>query len=140
MNEIRELVLAEAKRGDSASFDVEITKELVAQFVALSGDRNPLHTDEAYAATTSFERTIPHGMIAGCLFSRLVGEYLPGRYAAYLSQSLLFRKPLPWGVVRVSGTIIDVSLATQTIKLSTEVSDDAGVVLVDGEARVRLLR
>ena len=56
---------AEIKIGDRAAFKVIVSKNMVDQFAAFSGDTNPLHMDEEYAATTSFKRRVAHGMIGG---------------------------------------------------------------------------
>lgn len=126
--------------GDTASFTVELSPELIDQFAALSGDFNPLHTDNVYAASTRFGGRIPHGMIAGMLFSRLVGMELPGRNCLYLSQTLLFKKPLPSrGNIVVRGEITNISEAARTAKLRTTVHDEASVILVEGEAVTRIL-
>ena len=125
--------------GTSESFTVDLSPSLVDAFAELSGDRNPLHVDAAFAAHTTFGERVPHGMIAGMLFSRLIGMYLPGRDALYLSQTLEFAHPLPLtGTVRVTGSIRERSEATRTVRIQTSVSDGTNL-LVRGEALVRLL-
>lgn len=128
--------------GDTAEFEVAMSLELIDTFALFSGDHNPLHTDDAYGATTRFGRRIPHGMIAGALFSRLIGMELPGRFAVYLSQTLSFRRPFPLsGTVIVRGEIIHISSGTRTITLRTEVAQkETKLLLVDGEALVHLDR
>jgi acyl dehydratase len=80
-------------------------------------------------------------MIAGALFSRLVGMYLPGTYSLYLSQTLAFRKPIRVGVtVGVTGTVVRKTAALNVLILHTELRDKkTGDVLTDGEATVRVL-
>src|SRR5262245_60653032 len=98
---------SEVNVGERAEFEILIDETLVDAFAALSGDTNPLHTDDAYATGTPFGRRLPHGMLAGALFSRFVGVHLPGRYSLYLSQTLLFKKPLSFGTtIIVSGEIV----------------------------------
>jgi acyl dehydratase len=124
--------------GDEASFETTITAETVSAFATLSGDYNPLHVDSAFGAQSSFGHTIPHGMIGGAFFSRLVGMELPGKHALYLSQILRFAKPLPLGTVIVKGVVTKKTDAAQTITLDTTISDSGGEVLVRGEALVRI--
>lgn len=60
----------------------------------LTGDRNPLHMDSEYAATTRFGERIAHGMLVASYFSALVGMYLPGRRTLLPSQEVKFVKPV----------------------------------------------
>ena len=64
----------------------------VEAFAAVSGDDNPLHLDEAYAATTPFKRRIAHGMLTGAYISAVLGTRLPGPGSVYVSQNLRFRQ------------------------------------------------
>src|SRR4030095_7327760 len=133
---------AEVSVGQRAQFETSIDDATVAAFAALSGDTNPLHTDEAYAMRAGFGRRVPHGMIGGALFSRFVGMHLPGRYSLYLSQSLLFKKPLPLdSTLVVSGEIVQKIEAARAIRMTTKITDKAsGATLIDGEAMVQLLQ
>lgn len=132
----------EINLGDEAHFEQLIDREMVASFAAISGDYNPLHMDDVYASETPFEGRIAHGMIAGALFSRLVGMHLPGLYALYLSQSLNFKKPMSIGLkTAVRGEVIAKNEAFKTITLKTELKDsESGELLVSGEALVKLLK
>lgn len=128
--------------GEKAQFEILITPGLIVAFAELSEDRNPLHTDETFARSTPFGHTIAHGMIGGALFSRLVGMYMPGRYALYMSQTLKFNKPIfPGTDVLVSGEIVQKVDAFKVLKIHTTISDKAtGELLTDGEAAVGVLR
>jgi len=128
--------------GQKASFEASITEQLVSDFAQLSGDHSPLHVDPDYAKTTTFGRPVAHGMIAGALFSRLVGMELPGKYCVYLSQQLTFHLPMFAGdEVIVSGSITHMSDAVRTLMITTEVRNkQSGELLVDGRALVRVLQ
>jgi acyl dehydratase len=132
---------AEIKLGDTAEFEVAITLKLIDQFAALSGDTNPLHMDNTYAAETSFGGRIAHGMLGASFFSRLIGMHLPGKYAVYLSQQLFFRQPIrPDAAVIVRGTVSQIIVAQQSLKITTQVIEKAtGQCLIDGEALVKVL-
>lgn len=139
--EPKERHFADINVGDTASFDVEITPQLVADFAKVSGDYSPLHTDEAYGKTTPFGTHIPHGMIAGALFSRLMGMELPGKYSMCMSQSMMFHHPLPLsGVVYVRGEVAQKVDSMHAIRLATTVTDTSNAVLVRGEAFVKVLK
>lgn len=131
----------EIKVGQRAEFEVAISEKLIADFALLSGDKNPLHIDSSYAATTPFGRPVAHGMIAGMLFSRLVGMELPGGHSIYLSQHLAFHHPIYAGdTVVVSGVVKSKTDSYNTVALDMEVRTKSPDELkISGRALVRVL-
>lgn len=126
--------------GDEASFERVFDAELVNTFAQISGDRNPLHMDEAFAAQSSFGGRIVHGMLMGAQFSRIVGMYLPGRDCLYLSQDLKFRQPLLVGeTALIRGVVTNKVDAFQMLELEMTVERNDGTVLVEGTARVKVM-
>ena len=109
-------------------------------FAAVSGDRNPVHLDEAYAAATQFKGRIAHGMLSAAYISAVLGMDLPGPGAIYLSQSLTFKRPVRIGdtvLTRATVTAIDEAKARATLKTECIVG---GKTVVDGEATVMVPR
>src|SRR2546421_226130 len=80
--------------GETASQSLTITDDVIVRFGDLVGDYNPVHFDDAFAATTRFGARIAHGMIAAGLISAVLGNRLPGSGTVYLSQSLQFTAPV----------------------------------------------
>nr|CCC91908.1 putative maoC-like dehydratase [Trypanosoma congolense IL3000] len=80
--------------GDSASMRRVISPDDVKVFGPLVGDANPIHVDEAAAKAAGFQSPVVHGMLAGSLFSGLLGSELPGPQSVYMSQTLRFVAPL----------------------------------------------
>ncbi|GAB4396031.1 MAG: MaoC family dehydratase [Microscillaceae bacterium] len=66
----------------------------VEQFAQISGDHNPVHLDEAYAAQTPFKRRIIHGFLTGSVFSKVFGTLFPGEGTIYLRQDMEFARPM----------------------------------------------
>ena len=87
----------ELEVGMEASYSKTITNEDVLAFAELSGDTNPVHLDDAYAAGTMFKGRIAHGFLTASLISTVLGTKLPGPGCIYLSQSLKFRAPVRIG-------------------------------------------
>ena len=79
--------------GFKASETVKITDKMVRQFAEMSGDFNPIHMDDAYAASTRFKKRIAHGMILGAMVSRFLNEKI-GSGGIYLAQTLKFKNPV----------------------------------------------
>ena len=78
MNEYRweELAL-----GLKHEFEATFTEEMARSFAEISGDVNPLHVDRDYAVSAGFSGLVLFGMMTSSLYSKLVGVYLPGKYA-----------------------------------------------------------
>src|SRR5437899_11087545 len=69
----------------------------VVGFAQLTGDRNPIHLSEHFAAKTSFGRRIAHGLYTASLISAVLGTRLPGPGAVDISQTLNFPAPVKIG-------------------------------------------
>ncbi len=104
--EPRILEAADLAVGLKFAFERQITVEDVEAFANLSGDHNPLHTDESYAARTNYGRRIVHGAFQVGLASTMVGMYLPGRNVVVGSMRSQFPRPLPFpSTVTVQGEV-----------------------------------
>lgn len=113
-----------------------VTAADIDDFAKVTGDENPVHLDEVYAAQTRFGGRIAHGMLVAGFISAVLGNDLPGPGAIYLSQTLKFRRPVRIGdevAARVEVTEIDAARARVSLKTVCEV---AGELVVDGEAVV----
>ncbi|MGD9867061.1 MAG: MaoC family dehydratase [Hyphomicrobiales bacterium] len=74
-----------------------ITADDIQLFADLSGDDNPVHLSEDFAARTMFGQRIAHGILTASLLSTIIGTKLPGPGCIYVSQSLNFRAPVMIG-------------------------------------------
>jgi 3-hydroxybutyryl-CoA dehydratase len=113
-----------------------VTEADILAFAAASGDMNPVHFDEEYAATTRFGTRIAHGMLTGAHISALIGMRLPGPGSVYVSQNLNFRRPVKIGdsvTTSVEITAIDHAKGFVTLATTCMVS---GKAVVTGEAVV----
>lgn len=83
--------------GMEASHTKKITAGDIQAFADLSGDDNPVHLSEDFAAKTMFRQRIAHGILTASLLSTIIGTKLPGPGCIYVSQSLNFRAPVMIG-------------------------------------------
>jgi acyl dehydratase len=125
------------KIGDTAARSKVITDADIHSFADLSGDKNPLHVDEEFAATTRFGRRIAHGMLSASLISAVLANDLPGQGSIYLGQKLQFVSPVFIGdeiTARVTVTAIreDKPIAT----LETICTNQRNEIVIKGEATV----
>src|ERR1035437_6490039 len=65
----------------------------VVGFAEVTGDRNPIHLSEHFAAKTPFGTRIAHGLYTASLISAVLGTRLPAPGAIYFSQPLNSRAP-----------------------------------------------
>jgi len=129
----------EIKIGSKFGFKKMITQKDVLNFAELTGDYNPLHIDNDYARHTDFKGTIVHGMLAGSLFSTLVGMYCPGEKNLYLTQSLNFKKPLrPESEIIVEGEILDKIDSLKIVVIKTKIITGQEII-IEGEAKVKII-
>lgn len=123
--------------GDKASRTTAITDEMIRAFAGLTGDTNPVHLDDAYAAGTRFGRRIAHGMIAAGLISATLANDLPGSGTVYLSQTLQFKAPVyPGDRITTTVEVKSVRLDKPIVTLGTVCKNQNDKVVLEGEAVV----
>lgn len=133
-------ILEELSPGMSAELKVEITEERILRFAEASGDFNPLHVDEDYAAASPYRGRVAHGLLSASFVSAVVGTILPGPGAIYLGQTLNFHKPVRIGdlvTARVTVSTIDPGSARVTLRTECLVDDEP---VLEGEATIRVPR
>jgi 3-hydroxybutyryl-CoA dehydratase len=123
--------------GQSAKIQVKVTDAMVRAFAELSGDKNPIHLDDAFAAQSRFKKRIAHGMITGALISRALATELPGPGAIYLSQSLKFTAPVFVDEeISINLTISGIREDKNILTLETIAQKLTGETVAKGEATV----
>lgn len=123
--------------GDKATRKQTITDEMIRTFAELSGDFNPVHLDDDYAASTRFGRRIAHGMIAAGLISAALANDLPGPGTVYLSQTLNFKAPVyPGDTITATIEVKALHASKPIATLATTCANQDGVVALEGEAVV----
>ena len=137
INTINELKYDDIFIGQQESFSINITESMVEKFSNLSGDLNPLHMDNKFAESSSFNKRIVHGMLLASFFSQLIGMKLPGKNALYFSQTLNFRSPCYIDdEIEIVGKVTEKSDSTQIITVSTSIFNKSKTCLIDGIAKI----
>ena len=108
-------------------FDATFSAEQATAFAALSGDINPLHVDKAYAIGAGFSGPVLFGMLTSSLYSRLVGVYLPGKFALLQGIRIDFSSPCYVGDhLHVVGEIEFLSRAYRRLEIKATIRKDDG--------------
>jgi 3-hydroxybutyryl-CoA dehydratase len=109
-------------------------------FAAVSGDTNPIHISDSFAARSKFGQRIAHGMFTASLVSAVIGTKLPGPGAIYLSQTIQFLAPVRIGdVVTANVEVVELIPDRRRARLFCECICDGRAVL-EGEAWVAVDR
>src|SRR6202163_4611951 len=138
MLSLRILYFEDLTVGLTESFSKTVSSSDVVGFAEVTGDRNPIHLSEHFAARTTFGTRIAHGLYTASLISALLGTRLPGPGAVYISQTLNFRAPVRIGdTVLVTVTVAELIPQKSRARLSCVCAVDGEVVL-DGEALVKV--
>jgi acyl dehydratase len=121
--------------GQVFSLKFNFTQDNVVAFAQVTGDNNPVHLDENYAAGTIFKKPIVHGMLGASLFSKVFGTMFPGEGTIYLNQSLNFLKPMYVNqnyeaIFEVKEIISEKNRAV----ITTTIKNEEGKALISGEA------
>ncbi len=128
------------KVGDSVQLTRTFGDAEIEKFAELTGDRNPLHMDEAFAAHTRFKRRIAQGILSASLISTCIGMHLPGAGAIYLDQTLRFIKPVYVGdTVTLTATVSHIRQDKPILTLSTIWTNQLSQRVIEGEAHVLLM-
>jgi 3-hydroxybutyryl-CoA dehydratase len=135
---LRTLSFEDLSVGMTETLSKTVASSDVVGFAEVTGDRNPIHLSEHFAAKTPFGTRIAHGLYTASLISAVLGTRLPGPGAIYISQTLNFRAPVKIGdTVEVNVTVAELIASKFRARLVCNCTVDGEIVL-DGEAWVKV--
>lgn len=126
--------------GSRAEFTKAVSDDDIAKFAEATGDNQPLHLDDAYAAKTRFKKRLAHGMLSAGFISAALGTKLaPNATVIYLSQSLRFQRPaFPGDTITARLEVTAVDPEKRFVTCKTECVNQDGQTVLSGEAQVLL--
>lgn len=123
--------------GDKASFSKTITETDVYQYAGITGDFNPAHVDQIYAAASIFQERVAHGMLTAGLISTVLGTRLPGPGTIYLSQELKFVKPVKFNdTITAEVEVVEKASAKNKLKVATRCINQKNELVLTGQAEL----
>ena len=142
---MNEYTFDEIEVGMTASFKKIITKEMEDSFRTITGDENPLHKDDDFAAEVSggsFKGHAAFGMMTASLYSTVAGMYLPGRYSLIHSfDEISFMKPVFVGdELTVDAEVIDKDEALKMIRLKIVIKNQDNKKVSRAKMKVLVMR
>jgi len=134
----RTLYFDDLSLGMTETYRKEVKSSDVIGFAEITGDRNPIHLSEHFAAKTPFGSRIAHGLYTAGLISAVIGTRLPGPGAIYLSQTLNFKAPVRIGdTVEASVEVAELNPQGRRARLICRCTVGSTLVL-EGEALVKV--
>jgi 3-hydroxybutyryl-CoA dehydratase len=126
------------KVGDRSEGSFTVTPEEMVAFAALTGDRNPVHFDVAYACERGLEAPVVFGALLVAKAACIVGMELPGRDCLEVSIAMTFHKPLYVGrAANIEAVVTEVSEATGLASLEFKITAEK-TTIARGKAEVLL--
>jgi acyl dehydratase len=123
--------------GATATLSRTFTSDDVESFARISGDRNPLHFDVAFAARTRVERLVVQGGLTTGLFNALVAMQLPGPGSVFLHQEWDYPAPVYIGdTVTATAEVIDARADKPITRLRCVARRQDGTEVLRGECLV----
>jgi 3-hydroxybutyryl-CoA dehydratase len=124
------------KPGMSESYTRTVSESDIQKFGEVSGDMNPAHFDEAYAATTPFKTRIAHGVLSASYISTVLGMKMPGPGTIFMQLLTRFKAP-----VKIGETVVTTCTVREMVPEKRRVTFDCvckvgDAVVVEGEALV----
>jgi len=117
--------------------EFEVSDAKIRAFADMTGDNNPVHLDDAFAAGTRFQKRIAHGMLVASFISKVLGRDFPGDGTIYLSQQVRFRRPVfPGQTVTVEVEVLERKEEKRRLLLRTDVINPDGETVIVGQAEV----
>jgi 3-hydroxybutyryl-CoA dehydratase len=126
--------------GDKATFTKTVSQDDIVAFANVTGDDQPLHLDDGFAAKTRFGKRIAHGMLSAGFISAVLGTKLaPKNVVVYLSQQMRFRLPVSIGdTITAEAEVTAIDPEKRIVTVRTDCLNQNGDAVVKGEATVLL--
>jgi len=127
--------------GQRVTVTKTFTDDDLRHFIEITGDTNPLHVDDVFAAGTKFGRRVLHGMLTASIFSTMVGMLMPGTGAIYRSQTLRFLLPVHVGdTVTAHFVLRSVDRTRHRLDIDAWIENAAGERVIEGTCEAGILR
>jgi acyl dehydratase len=127
--------------GQRARRTQTVTAREVELYAELTGDRNPLHFDPAFAAGTRFGRLVAQGGITAGMLNALVATDLPGPGTVFMSQSLRYLAPAYLGdTLTAEVEVVSLKPDKPVCQLRATITNQHGTVVLEGECWTYTLR
>jgi acyl dehydratase len=115
--------------------EFSFSQNSVNRFAEVTGDTNPIHLDEQYAASTPFKKPIMHGFLSGSIFSKVFGTIYPGEGTIYLKQEMIFKRPMfVESTYKAKFNVVAIDAEKKTVEIECQIVGPDEKICMDGKA------
>lgn len=120
--------------GQKASRSLTLTADHVKAYAEITGDHNPLHFDESFAANTKFKKLVVQGGLTTGLIHALVAMDMPGPGTVFMSQKWNFPAPVFIGdTIMAEAEVVSIHATKPVTQLQVKVTRQTGEIVLAGE-------
>lgn len=128
------------KKGDKFERQFKITNEVYSGFISLFNDRNPLHTNKAFANEKGFDSEVMHGNILNGFVSYFIGECLPIKNVIIQTQEIKFFKPTYLNDdLNFQAEIVDVFESVNTVEIKFVFKNNKEIKVASGKINIGII-
>jgi 3-hydroxybutyryl-CoA dehydratase len=129
--------IQELNINDKISMEIVVEDKHIQKFAQATGDFNPLHVNDEYAASTPFKKRIAHGVLLSGIVSGLLGTKLPGLGTVAREMYSKFLKPVYIGdKLNIEAKISEIKEKLNICKITFKVKNQDNVLVGKGYAVV----
>ena len=134
MNEFK---FEDLKLDQTERFEVIISEQMMSDFREISGDINPLHSDKDFAIKQNFKDKVVYGLLVSSFYSKLIGVYLPGKYALLNSINVDFLKPVyVKDKLYIEGRIVELDNRFKIINIKSRITREENYLVSRANIKV----
>ena len=128
------------KPNDTFTKTFKVSETVYEGFINVFHDKNPLHTDEAFARSKGFRQKVMHGNILNGFLSYFIGECLPLKEVVIHSQEIQYKLPVYINdELLFESTITDVHESVSVVEFSFRFLNSESKIVSKGKFQIGLL-
>ena len=127
-------------KGHSFNYQFCVSDKVYNSFVKTFNDKNPLHTDSAFASSKGFTDKVMHGNILNGFISFFIGECLPTKNIIIHSQEIQFKYPVYLNdKLFFEAAVSDVFESVNAVEFKFSFKNSGSKVVAKGKIQIGIL-
>jgi acyl dehydratase len=136
----RERAMISFEINESFEKEFTVSNDVYSGFIRLFQDRNPLHTDQAFAIGKGFRGVVMHGNILNGFLSYFIGEMLPVKNVIIHSQEINYKKPVYLNdTLKLKAAVKEIHESVNVVMFKFRFFNQANEIVAKGNIQVGIL-